>query len=713
MTEQPAIPNQTTTAPWPTSLKITLNLAKRLFSPRFRCSPLGTSKHTVLCSCSQITAFNSNDSKQAILFDFPLDSNKPRFVFYEAVRVEKARQLCEAAAKRIDSADFLLVVHELLSNLAKICEGKATPDTKKKAGDTNLKPFRTDLLDNKSVCEELRTKICAPLNPSEARDHGLGYIYILRSQSYGTLAELKIGFSKHHPEHRAHQLAGCLRSPELVAHSPLIPHANRIETIIHAELVSLRKTQFCAQCQRQHQEWFTISHIHARQVVTRWCRWVLSQPYRNGRLTSQWRDHLNKKDFNQHAASARVSRIWTEIIDSYPIDESMESADEQIALYVNAIFLEKNLRSLCDLLQLPALKGDFADLMRIARVIRNRYGELGSSTGKIDIDFFYLFDSVIDFTRPRSSASKDSLTEDLSAFREGSELANYLGSIKTGCMSVSSPDLGVSESPMGDATLLPVVTLKGLEHFNGQAKLGIGYNPTHIGFQFLQEAYQRDEWEGPLPRFERPKGPRFFSASKPPSQYQQAKENSPSHKAPRKSHVADAPSSYRMKEHELRSNQESVFTTTSPGAGSSPQKRKVQTAPPDYPDIEMSSGDSKSTITEVTYTPGEDGEKSRMTFTAPLTDNLIDQVNKIQEEIKNGGRANVERKLNESLRYFGIETMAQFADDSTSEDEESSEEDDLLSFSQATPARNPSNQDKSGTRGIFSKNSVAKWFELS
>lgn len=336
MTEQSVTPSPTTASSWPTSLKISLDLPKRSFCPRFRCSPLGAMKQNMLCSCAQITAFNGNESKQAILFDFPLDSNKPRFVFYDSTRVESARQLCEAASKRSTSANFLSVVEELLRNLAKICEGKTTPNLKKKVGDTNLRPFRTDILDNRSVCEELRTKICAPLSPSEVRNHGLGYIYILRSQSYGTLAELKIGFSKHHPEHRAHQLAGCLRSPEVVAHSPMIPHANRIEAIIHAELILLRKTQVCAQCQRQHKEWFTISHIHARRVVTRWCRWVLNQPYQNGVLTSQWQDHLKKQDFNQCGASDRVSKVWTDIIDKYPIDESIDSADEQRALYINA-----------------------------------------------------------------------------------------------------------------------------------------------------------------------------------------------------------------------------------------------------------------------------------------------------------------------------------------------------------------------------------------
>ncbi|KAL5353014.1 hypothetical protein ACLOAV_001043 [Pseudogymnoascus australis] len=719
MTEQ-STPSPTTASSWPASLKISLDLSKRSFCPRFRCSPLGSVKQNMLCSCAQITAFNVNGIKQATLFDFPLDSNKPQFVFYDSTRVDSARQLCEAASKRSTSANFIPVVDELLRNLAKICEVKETPDLKKKVGDTNLHPFRTDISDNKSVCEELRTKICAPLNPSEVRDHGLGYIYILRSQSFGTLAELKIGFSKHHPEHRAHQLAGCLRNPEVVAHSPLIPHANRIEAIIHAELVLLRKTQVCAQCQRQHKEWFTVSHLHARRVVTRWCRWVLNQPYQNGVLTSKWQDHLKKQDFNQNGLSDRVSRVWTDIVDKYPIDESIDSADEQRALYINAIFLERNLRPVCDLLQLPTLKGDFGDLMRIARTIRSRYGDLSSTLPTmegLDKDFIHLFDSVIDFTSPQPSTVKDALVDHISYMQEGEDLVEHIKAIQTGCLSVSSPSLGISESPLGDATLLPIVTIKELKHFNSQAKLSIGYNPTHSGFQFLQEAYQRGKWEGPLPRFKRIKEPRLFGPGKlPSSKNRQTNSKSHGRKVSRMSHDAEAPSSYRIREQELHAanSQEPGFTDMNPRVGSNPQKRKMQDKASSYTDGGKNSEEATTGFTqhvEAKYHAGEDGEKPRMSLSTPLTGKLIDEVNKVVNEIQNGGRKNVEKKLNQSLRYYGIETGVVSDDDWTSDDGNILSEEDIPSY-EASPRQGPANRDESDTGNLFSKNVAAKWFEL-
>jgi hypothetical protein len=138
MTEQSITPSPIIASSWPTSLKISLDLSKQSFCPRFLYSPLRAIKQNMPYSYAQITAFNSNESKQAILFDFPLNLNKPRFVFYNSTRVESARQLCKAASKRNTLINFLPVVKELLRNLAKIYEGKTTPNLKEKVKDTNL-----------------------------------------------------------------------------------------------------------------------------------------------------------------------------------------------------------------------------------------------------------------------------------------------------------------------------------------------------------------------------------------------------------------------------------------------------------------------------------------------------------------------------------------------------------------------------------------------
>ena len=120
-----------------------------------------------------------------------------------------------------------------------------------------------------------------------------------------------------------------------------------------------------------------------------------------------------------------------------------------------------------------------------------------------------------------------------------------------------------------------------------------------------------------------------------------------------------------------------------PRVGSNPQKRKMQNEVPGYPDGETYSGKATAGFTqrtEVEYNAGEDGEKSTITLSTPLTSDLVDEVNKILKEIQIGGRESVERKLNQSLRYFGIETMIASDDDWTTDDGESSSEEDFSSY---------------------------------
>lgn len=73
----------------------------------------------------------------------------------------------------------------------------------------------------------------------------------------------------------------------------------------------------------------------------------------------------------------------------------------------------------------------------------------------------------------------------------------------------------------------------------------------------------------------------------------------------------------------------------------------------------------------------------------------------------------MERKLNQSLRYFGVETMITSDDDDDweTEDENSSSEEDPLS-SEGSPLRDHSKREDSDTKEGFSKKTVAEWFKL-
>jgi hypothetical protein len=95
---------------------------------------------------------------------------------------------------------------ELVTALKAICEEEHPWDQNNKprpaAGFASFTPFRKDCLDRDAVSEELRAKIVSPLAASEVQGQGMGYVYILRSNlDIDALPFLKIGFSKHHPEH--------------------------------------------------------------------------------------------------------------------------------------------------------------------------------------------------------------------------------------------------------------------------------------------------------------------------------------------------------------------------------------------------------------------------------------------------------------------------------------------------------------------------------
>ena len=77
--------------------------------------------------------------------------------------------------------------------------------------------------------------------------------------------------------------------------------------------------------------------------------------------------------------------------------------------------------------------------------------------------------------------------------------------IKTGARSVSDPYLGRTESPLGDATLLPVLALKDLDHIGGMVGGLVGYTPTHCCFLYLQEVYKEGQRLGQKPQFKLPK----------------------------------------------------------------------------------------------------------------------------------------------------------------------------------------------------------------
>lgn len=385
----------------------------------------------------------------------------------------------------------------------------------------------------------------APLSPSEEAEHGMGYAYVLRSQlGSSTVGTLKIGFSKYHPEHRAHEIASCYAQPEVISHTPLLPHAKRLESIIHMELQAMRKVHSCRRCKGNHREWFTIMHRDSREVVTRWSKWILQRPYVDGDLTQEWKDHLAKKDFGSVDEDVSLANLWQSIIDNFPRGGLPGSESERIGTYLEQCHwdnictrmgvdqLEKvakcdkcrqyaaNVRKLKSL-PFPQSEGEVdgaAERFSRMGLAIDEAQEPCSCSGPPNSDFGLVWrdqEQRIDPDQPFGSlADKDTRLgrmfhpatpiqyimspegtysplsillqrqqeEERLAQEEFLDHVHSTRAIRTGARSVSDPTVGKTESPLGDATLLPVLGLKDLDHIGAVVGSWVGYTATHCGF---------------------------------------------------------------------------------------------------------------------------------------------------------------------------------------------------------------------------------------
>ncbi|KAI1133699.1 T5orf172 domain-containing protein [Nemania abortiva] len=512
---------------FPTTLTLRIYHEKTSFAATFKERLTDGSSHESRCSCYRIPqiwigADDSEPSRRVLFPEFPARTTIMRFVLLSTENKQKARDLCANPQFVQVSIPFRKRMQELMTAISAICEAEHLSNQFRRnvAPSSTLRPMRTTDLDRNTVSKELRAKMMSPLVPSEK---GWGYIYILRSQmDTSTMSVLKIGFSKFHPEHRAHELASCLSAPEVVAHTPLIPHAKRIEALIHTELVAKRKTQVCAQCGQKHSEWFTISHLESREVVITWSQWILQEPYLDGKLSDEWRNRLQALDFGSVKPEVTMADMWWDILDGVP-----PRPEEQLAAYINASYSEMlNQRILGSYYEGP-LKEDAQKLQEMLRG--------GSSDRALEIeDYHRVFDGFISnpstFGATDQSERKPSFSSinahdidvllknavEFQALKERHEAwkkeLEAMRNLKTGAVSVSDREQGMTESPLGDATLLPVIPLKTLSKIDVLARSWIGYNPTHQGFQLLQEAFARGEWVGNTPRFRLPKG---YRATKP------------------------------------------------------------------------------------------------------------------------------------------------------------------------------------------------------
>ncbi|EED12091.1 hypothetical protein TSTA_001620 [Talaromyces stipitatus ATCC 10500] len=151
---------------------------------------------------------------------------------------------------------------------------------------SEFRPHITNPLPSDSISR----KIAEPL---EDRDFETGSLYIFdRASSPG---HVKIGWTASSVQRRLEDWSKCGYIPNLLFSVDCIPHAQRVETLTHYELIKQwRRERRCKAdwCQKSHKEWFEIDKEQAKQVLRNWADFMqYAEPYdAAGRLKSQWRE---------------------------------------------------------------------------------------------------------------------------------------------------------------------------------------------------------------------------------------------------------------------------------------------------------------------------------------------------------------------------------------------------------------------------------------
>ncbi|CAI6342547.1 unnamed protein product [Periconia digitata] len=555
-----------------TTVTLRINFKDLTFKDSFKRERTISRTYKPRCSCSRLRDIHPYHGVRDIAQGLkPSDTVTARFVMSTPKNIKQAERLCERDANlRFEHPkEFKFWILSLAFLLSELCQSDHSSKAHEKPPIYGLRPFKEGGVSRKNVCEEIRQLLMSPLKSSEKKEHGMGYVYILRSQlGASTIGELKIGFSKYHPEHRAHEIASCYALPEVIGHTPYLPHAKRLESIIHVELQEIRKIHTCRRCKGNHQEWFTLLHRDSREIVTRWGRWILQQPYVNGELNEEWKNYLATKDFGSIDDNTSLANLWQSIIDEFPRKSLPGTESTRIADYLNQCHWDNmctrmgvdDLENIgCDKCKEPASKlrefkkypfansGDGIGKLTQRLSHMGLWKEEGRGHGSCDC---YRNSDLDSEPLPRDTGQKISLDQPIGTWMDRStrlgrmfhpaiptsyvmssnrsfgplseliqiqgeneklaeeELLNYLSSIesvKTGARSVSDAQLGITESPLGDATLLPVLALKDLKSAHESVVNWVGYTPTHSGFQFLQEAYREGKWFGRKPQFKLPK----------------------------------------------------------------------------------------------------------------------------------------------------------------------------------------------------------------
>ena len=171
-------------------------------------------------------------------------------------------------------------------------------------------PHFTAQNETKAVIEVVNTVFTLMEQKIEKDTSDRGRIYILRRIQEPRF--LKIGRTTKDIKDRQKAIEPCVGKTEVIYGKDLVQVSNhtRLERLIHTELWRRERKFQCFNCSQKHQshrEWFEgISDEEAIEVVNRWRNWMLSEPYRSGKLRFLWQLRIRAYTENDVAMRSLV-----------------------------------------------------------------------------------------------------------------------------------------------------------------------------------------------------------------------------------------------------------------------------------------------------------------------------------------------------------------------------------------------------------------------
>jgi hypothetical protein len=165
---------------------------------------------------------------------------------------------------------------------------KASPATTTLQASCSSKfiPYQSEKSKKLSVHDAVYQKATAPLGVIAQKE---GFVYLFWDKEY--FGMVKIGYTKDLTKRLNSWNKQCDR--EHVYHSSTecqveIPHAHRVEQLVHAELKEYRKRRLCEGCGVIHKEWFGAPQAHVVKVLRKWREWILEEPYAQDKKSGEW-----------------------------------------------------------------------------------------------------------------------------------------------------------------------------------------------------------------------------------------------------------------------------------------------------------------------------------------------------------------------------------------------------------------------------------------